>query len=139
MASSAAEIERGYTDLATAAAGNVYRWRVTLPYLDPGVAVEAGETVRRTATFFSICAWIRLASPRWRFSSLAELIDRSELGRHTGVDGWKGGSEDIVLLRIPLSISLRGKFGEKIRARLTGGGCSLIEVSPAVDLRFEEA
>ena len=89
VASSAAEIERGYTDLAPVAAGNVYRWRVTLPYLDPGVAVEAGETVRRTATFFSLCAWIRLASPRWRFSSLAELIDRSELGRHTGVDGWK--------------------------------------------------
>jgi hypothetical protein len=138
VASSAAEIERGHTDLAAPAAGDVYRWRITLPFVDPGVAIEAGQSTVHTATFFSLCAWIRLAEPRWRFRSAGELLERSEISRHVGTGEWRGGAEDVLLLRVPFSIALRDRLGEKVAARLTGGALRLLEIYPTVDLRFEE-
>ena len=51
---------------------------------------------------------------------------------------WSGGAEDVLLLRVPMSIALHGRLGEKLSARLTGGALSLLEIYPAVDLRFEE-
>ena len=60
------------------------------------------------------------------------------MSRHLGQGGWAGGHEDVLLLRIPLSIHLHGEFEERLRARLTGGAVSLLEIYPAVDLRFEE-
>jgi hypothetical protein len=116
----------------------VYRWRITLPFVGPGVAIEAGQSTVHTATFFSLCAWIRLAEPRWRFRSAGELLERSEISRHVGTGAWSGGAEDVLLLRVPLSIALHGRLGEKVAARLTGGALRLLEIYPAVDLRFEE-
>lgn len=138
VASTAGEIEQGYADLAAPLQGDVYRWRITLPYVDAGVAVQAGETVLRTATFFSLCAWLRLAAPRWIFGSLADLIERSEMSRHIGAGASNAGSDDLILLRVPLSIHLHGKFDERLRARLNGGALRVLEIYPAVDLRFEE-
>lgn len=138
IASSAAEVERGHADLAAPAPGDLYHWRITLPFMDTGVAIEAGQSTVQTATFFSLCAWIRLAEPRWRFRSAGELLERSEISRHVGSGGWSGGAEDVLLLRVPMSIALRGRLGEKVSARLTGGALSLLEIYPAVDLRFEE-
>ena len=82
VAQTAAELSRGSRELALPLAGDFFRWRVTLPYLDPAVATPPGEQATRTAVVFRLCAWIALAHRRWVFGSLSELLERSELVRH---------------------------------------------------------
>ncbi len=137
IVSSSSAIERGYAELAPPAIGELYRWRIRLPYVDPGGSSRTGESAPRTATFYSLGAWIRLARPRWHFSSLAELLARGEAGPILSPGGWKDGTEDLLLLRVPFSIHLHGRSKEKLKARLTGGGLSYLTIHPDVDLRFE--
>lgn len=141
VAQSAADIARGFVDLGAPLAGDLFRWRVTLPYLDPGVAAAVGEQVHRTAVVFRLCAWISLAQSRWRFTSLAQVIERSELARHFQVAGWDG-TADVALLRVPLDAILRGGRGERVRARITGDPGStplVIEAHAIADLRHDSA
>jgi hypothetical protein len=137
IASSAAEIDAGFTDLAAPAAGHVFQLRVTFPYADPATAVTPADSLLYTATLFTLCVWINLRRPRWVFSSLAEIIERSELVRHLAPASWSGG-HDVALLRIPLTFALRGRFHESIRARLsTGSSLVVVEIVAQSDLRFE--
>ena len=137
VASTSAEIDRGYANLPAAANGNVYQLRVLLPYAEPGSAVTPADSLLYTAVVFALCVWIELDAPRWRFSSLAQMIDRSELTRHLAAAAWNA-ADDVALLRVPLNFALRGRFAETIRARLSPGtGLSLVEVAPVTDLRFE--
>ena len=79
VAATAAEISAGRRELDAALAGEVFRWQVTLPYSLPDVASPEAVSLPQTAVVFMIAAWIRMRSSRWRFASLAELIERSEL------------------------------------------------------------
>jgi hypothetical protein len=140
-AATAAAFDAGYRDLPSAIAGDVFQWRITLPYVDPGVVAAVGETVLRTATLFSLCAWVRLAAPRWRFASLGEIIDRSEMSRHVATAGWDG-SDDAVIVRLPLSAALRGAHRELLRARVTSAAAAslgVVEIHAVADLRFDRA
>jgi len=139
LAQSAADHATPHADLTPALAGDVLQWRITLPYVDPGVAARPGDASRRTAVVFSLCAWISLGAPRWRFESVGELIDRSELGRHAQPGGLDGDA-DVVLLRIPLQATIRGERGERLRARLQGDAVSAMQVVEAwavADLRHD--
>ena len=138
IAQTADELSRGSRELALPLAGDFFRWRVTLPYLDPGVASPAGEQATRTAVVFRLCAWIALAHRRWVFGSLGEILERSELVRHLQPGGWDGTS-DVALLRLPLETALRGGRSERLRARLTGqpGSLSVVELHALADLRHD--
>ncbi len=140
IAQTGAEIARGSRQLAQPLAGDFFRWRVTLPYLDPGVATPPGEQATRTAVVFRLCAWIALAERRWLFRSLAELLERAELARHLQPGGWDGNA-DVALLRLPLEVVIRGGRGERLRARLVGqpGAIDLLELHAVADLRHDPA
>jgi hypothetical protein len=134
----AQEIARGYRDLGTPAGGDGFRWRVTLPYGDPGVATPPGERPGRTAVVLTLCAFIALANPRWHFTSLADLLERAELARHVERGGWDGQA-DVALLQVPLEAVLRGGRDERLRARLVGdpGGLDTLELHAIADLRHD--
>jgi hypothetical protein len=137
IATTAAEIDNGFTDLAAPAAGQVFQLRVTLPYANPATAVTPADSLLYTATFFTLCVWINLRRSRWIFSSLAEILERSELVRHLAPAAWTGG-HDVALLRIPLTFALRGRFNESIRARVgAGSSLAVVEIAAQSDLRFE--
>jgi hypothetical protein len=138
LAQSADDYDQAHADISPALEGDVLQWRVTLPYVDPGVAARPGDAARRTAVVFSLCAWMRLAASRWHFESIAEMIDRSELTRHTQPGGL--GDADLAVLRIPLQATVRGARGERMRARLTGDAVEameLVEVWAIADLRHD--
>ena len=137
-ASTAAQAETGEADFASGLDGDVAQLRITLPYVNVPAATGPSDQVHRTATVFAVCLWIRLATPRWHLTSIAELIDRSEIGRHVGPGGWNG--DDVLLLRVPFATSLAGLRGEQMRARYrsgTGSGLSSLEIQAVADLRFD--
>lgn len=136
VASTPAEADAGHVDLATVAAGAAMQLRVTLPYVATDAAVPPRGTLLRTASLFSLCAWIALDRPRWSFDSVAELIDRSEFGRHIAAGGWQA-SGDALILRVPLNTVLRGHYGERLMARIQGGGLQQLEVQAVTDLRLD--
>lgn len=141
IASTAADIDAGHATLPTPLQGDMMQFRAILPYAAPATAAGPRETTLRTATLFSLCAWVELVHSRWHFTSLAELIERSEVGRHGANVGW-GGAYDVLILRIPLMTGLRGARKEKIGTRLTAGGAiqlKHLEVQAVADLRFETA
>jgi hypothetical protein len=139
VANTAAVLEEGRVDLGAALSGDVLQWRVTLPYADPGVASPDADSVARTATLYMLAAWIRMASTRWRFDNVAQLIERSEIGRYAAVGGWDG-TDDVLLARIPLEATLRGGRSDALRARLVGDpSLSLLEAQAVVDLGHELA
>jgi hypothetical protein len=137
IASTGPEIDKGCATFAAPKAGNVFQLRVTLPYLPPGVAVTPADSARHSATFFSLCAWADLAHKRWRFTALSELLERAELVRHLAPAANAAG-DDIAILRLPMTFTLRQSYRESMRARVgSGSGLSLLEIVPAADLRFE--
>lgn len=140
VASTAVEVEAGQATLVVPLGGDVMQIRVTLPYQDPGTATPERETIVRTATLFGLCAWIVQDAGRWHFGSVAELIDRSEIGRHLAGMAWQA-SDDVAILRLPVTAMLRGSFGEKLRARFVAGpaGVALTnaEVYAVADLRID--
>ncbi len=136
VAATAAEAETGRRDLAAPLVGDVLGWRVTLPYADPGVAAPQADSVARTATLFLLGAWISLAASRWRFDNVAQLVERSEFGRYGAPGGWDG-SRDLLLLRVPLDATLRGRRQDGLRARLAvsgSPGLAVLEIQAVVDL-----
>ncbi|MCW5736971.1 MAG: hypothetical protein KIS73_22790 [Enhydrobacter sp.] len=136
VASTPAQADAGHVDLATPAAGTAMQLRVTLPYVASDAAAPARDTLLRTASLFSLCAWIALDRPRWRFENVAELIERSEFGRHEAPRGWQA-TGDALILRVPLNTVLRGNHGERLMARIKGGGLQHLEVQAVTDLRLD--
>ena len=139
VAATAAEISAGRRELDAALAGEVFRWQVTLPYSLPDVASPQAVSLPQTAVMFMLAAWIRMHSSRWRFASLAELIERSELSRHAGEASWQDG-DDAIILRMPLDAALRGGRGEQLRARLlsdSGTALTTAEICAVANLGFD--
>jgi|LNAP01.1.fsa_nt_gb hypothetical protein len=139
VASSAAQAEAGHVNLPAAAAGGAMQLRVSLPYIATDAATPPRETLMRTAAMFSLCSWVQLDEPRWVFRSVAELIDRSEFGRHEARAGWQN-SVDTLILRVPLNMVLRGTRQERLAARISSGSpirLQHLEVQAVTDLRLD--
>jgi|GEM_PF-3513504 len=139
VAQTATEIAAGHRDLSVPLAGDVLEWTVRLPFFDPGTAGRGDQPVLRTAAVFSLSAWIPMARHRYRFDSIAEILERAELSRHVAASAFNG-TDDGFALRIPLAVLLRGRLRERIRARLSGAGASSVkslELHVVGDLAFE--
>lgn len=139
VAATVAQAEASFANLGAAAAGQVMQLRITLPYAASDAAAPPRDTLMRTASLFSLCAWLALDRPRWTFNSLAELIERSEFGRHEGRASWLAES-DALLLRVPLHATLRGVRRERLMARLNVSSTSRLkhlEIQAVTDLRLD--
>jgi hypothetical protein len=141
VAGTVVEAEAGHVDLPAPAAGAAMQLRVSLPYFATDAATPPRETLLRTASLFSLCAWVALDRPRWVFDSVAELIDRSEFGRHAAPAAWQTVS-DVLILRVPLNIVLRCARRERLTARISGAGAAglqHLEIQAVTDLRLDPA
>ncbi len=139
VAATGPALAAGQSAFTPALTASLLRWRLELDFLPVGQAAYAEEAVLRTSTFFLLGTWIRLASPWWTITSLADLIHRGEADRELRPQGWDGHL-DACLLRLPLGLELTGRLKEKVGARLRGAGqaLKLMEIQAVTDVWYEE-
>jgi hypothetical protein len=113
------------------------RWQLRLQFADVTEASYDASSVRRTAKMLQLGVWAGSSSPWWHLHSLAELIHRGEADRELRTKGWDG-TQDVCVIRLPVSTELRGKWRERLKARLIGAGSalSLLEAHAVTDIYF---
>jgi hypothetical protein len=136
---SGAELDAGHLELAAPAPCDRYRLRIELDFVAIGQAAHRESAALRTSVVFAAGAWVVLDSPWWTIRSLADLLQRAELGRELRPAGYDG-SWDVCIARLPLGAEVRGRRGERLRARIAqpGDALRMLEIRAVTDAWHEE-
>jgi hypothetical protein len=105
---------------AGAQPGNRAQWKVELRYGAPS-DIGFSERARRTPVVYSLGFWVQLPTHIWRFDSLADLLAIAGDRARTLATG-HNGTDDAIVLSLPLGIDLHADPAESIRARFTFDG-----------------
>lgn len=94
------------------------QWVVDLHYAGGGGLASDPEP-SRTASLLSLALRLKLAESPWLFSSLADLCRRAAIDPLLRPAAWDG-KDDVAQVRLIAELELRGRFKERMRARLVG-------------------
>jgi hypothetical protein len=140
VAADADQLAAGRVELDPPAQGHVFRWSATMRYVTTGDAAVDETAVARTPVIYELRAWVRQATPFWHVGSMADLLMRGDADSGgTYARGWDG-TQDAVLVRLPIDVPLRGWRKERVRARFVSPqpGPTLLSVSATGTIAYVE-